>query len=746
MNPRDDQKTLPQTLANDAPGQPTPEQQQTLEQPDGPPIPILATIPGYRLKPEIARGGMGIVYAAECLTFGRDVAVKVMKPGMSAASFNREARITARLPHPGIPPVHALGTLPNGLPYLVMKLIRGETLDQILKKRADLETGRGRLVAAYESICQAVGYAHSQGIIHRDLKPSNMMVGAFGEVQVMDWGLAKEIAGGEEVHEEIKATEAGLTVAGQVKGTPAYMAPEQARGEEVDARADVFALGGILAAILTGHAPFGGTSVLQTISRAARCDLGETGVRLNACGADPELVSLCRQCLMAKPNDRPSNGAELAKAVANYRAEVEQRLKEAEMARVRAEEVLKHARLGGLVTLLSIVGIVGAALVVALAAGWGVTKGKLDEAENANKQLAVARYGAAMKLAHQEWSDANFTAMGKWLVSEPKLRGWEWRYLYRLHEASQISIKGNTSNVCSAKFSPDGKRIVTASENTAKVWDATTGNELISIFTGQKYGVNSAQFSHDGNRIVTASNDNTAKVWDANTGSKLLSFKGHTDWVNSAQFSPDGNYIVTASNDKAAKVWDAKTGTEILSLNGHILQVICAYFGSHGNRILTASQDTTAKVWDANTGKELFSLNGHTDKVNSAHFSPDGNRIITASYDNIAKVWDANTGKELFSLNGHTDKVNSAHFSPDGNRIVTASSDKTVKLWDPTMGLELLSLKGHTEAVNSAQFSPDGKRIVTAGHDGTVIIWDSRPIAESFAERKAAEAERKTMD
>mgnify|MGYP006288408789 FL=1 len=430
MNPRDDQETSPHTPANDELGPSTPNPQKTLNQADDPSNIAIANIPGYRLKPEIARGGMGIVYAAECLTFGRDVAVKVMKPGMSAASFNREARITARLPHPGIPPVHALGTLPNGLPYLVMKLIRGETLDQILKKRADLETGRGRLIAAFESICQAVGYAHSQGIIHRDLKPSNVMVGAFGEVQMMDWGLAKEITSGEEVDEEIKATEAGLTVAGQVKGTPAYMAPEQARAEEIDARADVFALGGILTAILTGHAPFGGTSVLQTITRAAQCDLGKTLARLNACGADPELIHLCRRCLMATPGDRPSNGAELAKAVADYRTEVEQRLKEAEMARLRAQEERKRRQtqrmLAGAVILLLIAGIGGGGF----AALWRISEGNRAEAETANERLSVFKYGATMQVAHKNWQDGNFIEMDALLdAADPNLHGWEWQYL-----------------------------------------------------------------------------------------------------------------------------------------------------------------------------------------------------------------------------------------------------------------------------------------------------------------------------
>ena len=199
---------------------------------------------GYELSREIARGGMGVVYAARDLSLDREVAVKVMLPRMDAAEFVRESRVTARLPHPGIPPVYALGTLPepDGRPFLAMKLIKGETLDKLLKSRTDPSVDRGQFVAAFEQMCQAVGYAHAQGIVHPDLKPANVMVGAFGEVQVMDWGLAKVV--GTADADATVADEGGAysedmaaTVAGTVKGTPAYMAPEQARGESVDARA-----------------------------------------------------------------------------------------------------------------------------------------------------------------------------------------------------------------------------------------------------------------------------------------------------------------------------------------------------------------------------------------------------------------------------------------------------------------------------------------------------------------------------
>jgi eukaryotic-like serine/threonine-protein kinase len=157
--------------------------------------------PGFALLEEIGRGGMGVVYRARDEALGRDVAVKLLSdryPADSPAArrFAHEARITGQLQHPGIPAVHQVGTLPDGRPFLAMKLIKGWTLADTLNQQTDPAADRGRLLAVFEAICQAVGYAHAHQVIHRDLKPANVMVGAFGEVQVMDWGLAKVLAEG----------------------------------------------------------------------------------------------------------------------------------------------------------------------------------------------------------------------------------------------------------------------------------------------------------------------------------------------------------------------------------------------------------------------------------------------------------------------------------------------------------------------------------------------------------------------
>ena len=263
--PTDPTQVKPTAPVAANPTDPTPDKPAT---PMMPPARVAdaPAIERYAIERELARGGMGVVYRARDLTFGRTVAVKITLPGVSGDAFVREAEITARLQHPGIPPVHALCRLPDGRRFLAMKLISGETLRALLDGRPDPTADRGRLVAAFEQICQAVGYAHAQGIIHRDLKPANVMVGEFGEVQVMDWGLAKEVRSTESgPGNATSGTASGAeeTVFGSPKGTPVYMPPEQARGEwaTVGPRSDVFALGGILCAILTGKPPFSGTDV-----------------------------------------------------------------------------------------------------------------------------------------------------------------------------------------------------------------------------------------------------------------------------------------------------------------------------------------------------------------------------------------------------------------------------------------------------------------------------------------------------
>jgi tetratricopeptide (TPR) repeat protein/tRNA A-37 threonylcarbamoyl transferase component Bud32 len=310
------------------------------------------TIPGYEILGEIGHGGMGGVLRVHDPDLDRDLAVKVLldrhdeRPEMERR-FLEEARISGRLEHPGVPPVHELGRTADGRPFFAMKLIRGQTLAELLRQRPDPAAELPRFLAVFEQVAQTVAFAHAHGVIHRDLKPANVMVGKFGEVQVMDWGLAKILAERNRPDTEgvaapgsvFQPSAEGLSRDGTVLGTPAYMAPEQARGqvEKLDERTDVFGLGAILCEILTGGPPFprGKASVL--IRRSARGEVGEALARLDGCGADAELVALARACLAAEAADRPGDAGEVAARVTAYRAGVEQRLRQAEVERAAAQ-------------------------------------------------------------------------------------------------------------------------------------------------------------------------------------------------------------------------------------------------------------------------------------------------------------------------------------------------------------------------------------------------------------------------
>jgi serine/threonine-protein kinase len=331
---------------------------------------------------------MGAVLRGHDPELGRDLAVKVLLPDhqhdpVMVSRFTEEAQIGGQLQHPGVVPVYEVGRSSDQRPYFTMKLIRGRTLATLLKERAGPADDLPRLLQVFEQVCQTLAYAHSRGVIHRDLKPSNVMVGAFGEVQVMDWGLAKVLGGegGERPRpgpqapgliRTVRSAGAGaVSQPGHVLGTPAYMAPEQARGEvdRLDERCDVFGLGAILCEILTGQPPFPARSADEALAQAMRGDVADALARLEGCGAETELVRLAQACLAADTGARPRDARVVAAAMTSYHASVAQRLRRAELeraqAQVQAGEERKRRRLTALLA------AAGLGLVL-LAAGGGL--------------------------------------------------------------------------------------------------------------------------------------------------------------------------------------------------------------------------------------------------------------------------------------------------------------------------------------------------------------------------------------
>ena len=283
----------------------------------------------YKTDKEIARGGMGRIVAAEDLRLHRAVALKeLLDPyGDQVTRFQREALITARLQHPGIVPVYEAGRWPTGEPFFAMKLVSGKPLDRVIADAKKLED-RIVLLPRLAAACDAIAYAHSHRIVHRDLKPGNVLIGDFGETVVIDWGLAKDLDAVESPESanrspraqvqkpEATSQSSTLTVAGAVMGTPAYMPPEQARGETVDQRADVFALGAMLYHLIAGVPPYAARTATDVIAAAALGRVVPLAEREKH--APRELVAIVARAMAPEAHDRYATAGELAEELRRF--------------------------------------------------------------------------------------------------------------------------------------------------------------------------------------------------------------------------------------------------------------------------------------------------------------------------------------------------------------------------------------------------------------------------------------------
>jgi serine/threonine protein kinase len=265
------------------------------------------TLSGYEVGELLGEGGMGEVRLARDAMFGRDVALKRMRHAHpsddTVARFLREARIQARLDHPAIVPVHELGSDAEGRPYFTMKRIPSATLhDQLARK----DVAKARLLRAFVDVCLAIEFAHARGFVHRDLKPTNISLGDYGEVYVLDWGIARAIRDpGPDVVGTTIPTLDGATQAGALLGTPGYMAPEQARGEPVGTSADVYALGCMLFEILAGE-PLHPRGTHEAIARTISEPTESPAARHPELAIPPELDAACLAALAADPEHRPT--------------------------------------------------------------------------------------------------------------------------------------------------------------------------------------------------------------------------------------------------------------------------------------------------------------------------------------------------------------------------------------------------------------------------------------------------------
>ena len=311
----------------------------------------------YRIVAEIGRGGMGIVLKARDDALKREVAIKALLPEARKnptheLRFIQEAQIAGQLEHPGIAPVHLLSWDEQGNGYFSMKLVTGKSLEHILERwhtqnaETRAEFPLTRLISIFERVCETIGYAHSHRVVHRDLKPANIMIGDYGEVLVLDWGLAKVLGDDSAPDARVKSSkaisarelreahepreragrvldkdlESNVTLDGTVVGTPGYMAPEQASGDDIDEGVDIFGLGGLLYEILTGNTPYTGRSIQEIIVNSAKGRVNPIPRKVHGRTVAPALVAIANKCLERRRQDRYADTAALIRDLRAFAA------------------------------------------------------------------------------------------------------------------------------------------------------------------------------------------------------------------------------------------------------------------------------------------------------------------------------------------------------------------------------------------------------------------------------------------
>jgi WD40 repeat protein len=615
----------------------------------------LGMLDHFAITGVVGRGGMGVVLRGFDTYLQRDVAVKILDPALADDEnaqhrFCRESRAAASVSHENVVAVHHVAEHESAeLPYLVMQLIDGEPLDERLAREGRLEVKE--VVRIGHEIAEGLAAAHEKGLIHRDVKPGNVLLErGTGRVKLTDFGLARA------------AEDVRLTRTGMVAGTPLYMAPEQARGEEVDARADLFSLGIVLYELCTGKTPFDAKTPLVVLKRLT--EEKHQPIRQLAPDVPEWLAGVIDRLLAKSPADRFQSAREVADLLGHARAA----LKTSSNVAICPNKRRRQIRQAGV--------ILAAVATGALATGAAVMlwpRGSGGGQEESTPPLAV--------------------------------------------------LRGNSGSVWGMSFAPGDRGLAMAIEDgTVKLWDLET-NSVRATLTGHRAAVWTVAHNRDGSLLLTSSDDNTVRVWDLkdNKTAKILETGAAT---RGALFSPDGASVYTGDRQGHVRVWGLATGKQLRSWQ-HSGAVYVLALSPDGKTVATAGTDRVVRLWDAGTGQEKLALNGHSGPVYGLAFRPDGKVLASAGWDRTIRLWDAGTGDLLRSLEGHARDIWGVDFAPDGKTLASAGQDGTVRVWDAETGKPLAVFRGHDSTVHSVVFSRDGSRIASGGRDGTVHLWQA---------------------
>ena len=670
----------------------------------------------------LAKGGMGRITRAMDLRLGREVAIKEVLAPSFRARFEREALITARLQHPAIVPIYEAGTWPDGSAFYTMRLVWGTTLQKAIAERDTLEK-RLALLPQVIAAVEALGYAHSRRVVHRDLKPGNILVGEFGETVVIDWGLAKEIDRADVmVSTSDVSLAADLTHAGSVMGTPCFMSPEQAAGEALDERADVYALGAIIYNLLAGHPPHWDTAdhTADRLVDAARNDR-PTALATLAARAPADLRAIVERAMARNPKDRYRTGKEMAEELRRFEAGQLIGSRDYTLRDLVMRWLRKHRTVLAVATVaLVVVAVVGIGSIVNVMRSRAAER---DAREAADKARAVSDANLTSLL--EEQGRAAIVAGDRdraipYLV-EAHARGHDGvaiRHLIaeatRDHDLLDYTTEPMHQQVTSVGYAADGT-LVTVDMFDASIAQSRGATKIATKPTGKT--IDASRLSPDARRAIVVSHDGSLALHEVATGAEVWAIKDPAASYPEIVFDPSGRRFAFAS-DVGTSLRDLETGRLVASIVTHDSPTAALAFSATGELVASVGSDGSVGIYDAATGKSLRTTKLADQGTSLVFVGPDA--VVVGTSGGAAMLW--RFGAAPIPLGGHRGWI--TEVAAHGEMVATADEAGGVRLWHLDGQLIGESRDAHTK-IDDLVFSPDGTLLVGAGADKHVYIWDT---------------------
>jgi WD40 repeat protein/serine/threonine protein kinase len=710
--------------------------------PEAPPK-SLAEVPDYELLDIIGEGGMGVVYAAHQSSIARTVAVKMLKPSAKIREDQRdkfisEAVVTGELDHPNIVPIYDLGSNEEGALFYSMKRVRGTPWDKVLDQKT-LDENLSILLR----VADAVAFAHAGGVIHRDLKPENVMLGDYGEVLVMDWGLAR-------ITPEFAHVDA-VYQADSLGGTPAYMAPEMAKGpvENIDKRADVYLLGAILYEIIGTQPPHSGRDVMQCLMAASQN-------KIDPIRYEGELKAIALKAMATRKEDRYQTVKEFQEAIRVYQSHSESLVLTAhanqnlQKARAANDYQLYARALYGFQESLTLWDANNRARNLLKETQYDYAKSAL---ENGDLDLAAS----LLDLKHDDHQ-----ALMSTIDAARKERDARQRRLKMAKMAVAGLVAGIIATVSTGLVLVNAQRqkAIVARQDAEKqrgiaevnAKEATKQAGIAKENEGEaKKQAGIAQENEQEAKKqagIAKENEEEAKRQAdiakkneiaAQTAKEAEEYEAYIAQIGLAAAKIDENAFDFArelldQSPPERRNWEWGRLYHLSKLDDGAYPaagpVDAVAYSPDGSSFATGDRGQKLTVRDSKTGDVRFEVPLNTF-VLSVAYSLDGKRIATGGNDKLIKIIDATNGNVLSTIPGHTDGVLTVRFSPDGKQLLSGSLDKTARLWDIASRAELQRFQGNSWWVWAAEFSPNAHRIVTAGQDGIAIVWEKQTPANA---------------